>query len=93
MPVIAAVPVAVGVNVTEQLPLTNEQLGALNDPATPALVKLTVPVGVVVGAGEASVTVAVQVEPWLTTTGEVHDTAVALLRLLTVMLPVPVLVA
>ena len=50
------------------------QLGALKLPA-PLLLKLTVPVGVV-GVAEVSVTVAVHVESWLTTTGLVQVTAV-----------------
>jgi len=90
--VIVAVPDALGVNVTEQLPLTRVQLVALNEPATPALVKLTVPVGVVVGAGEESATVAVHREPWLTTTGEAHETPVVVCRKLTVREPEPLLV-
>ena len=44
-------------------------------PAAPVLEKVTDPVGVV-GLALVSVTVTVQVEPWLTTTGLVHETAV-----------------
>ena len=52
-----------GLNVTEQDPLASVQLGELSVPdAVPLAVKLTVPVGVVVGAGDVSVTVAVQVD-------------------------------
>jgi len=85
-----AVPVADGVNVTEQLPLTNVQLGALNVPAAPLLVKLTVPVGAMIVPGEVSVTVTVQVEAWATATvlGE-QTTAVLVFRLLTVTLAEP----
>jgi len=80
------VPVALPVNVTEQLPEANVQDGALKVPAEPVFVNETVPVGVVVGAGEVSVTVAVQVEAWPTTTGEEHARAVEVVRGLTVML-------
>jgi hypothetical protein len=59
---VTAVPDAVGVNVTEQDSPDRVQDGALNVPATPVLVNPTVPVGVLVGAGDVSVTVAVQVE-------------------------------
>ena len=45
--------------------------------------KVTEPVGVLTGATEVSVTVAVHVDPWLTTTGLVHDTVVLVVRLLT----------
>jgi hypothetical protein len=59
-----AVPVTLGVNVTEQLPLDSEQVPAgvpLNVPVAPVLENVTVPVGVVAVPGEVSVTVAVQV--------------------------------
>lgn len=58
------------------------QLVALKEPA-PVEVKLTVPEGEVIVPGELSVTVAVHVEDWPTTTELVHETAVALLRLMT----------
>jgi len=79
----------VAVNVTEHEPETRPQVAALNDPAAPVELKLTVPVGVLVVPAAVSVTVAVQVEAWETTTGEVHETAVAVVRRLTVMLAVP----
>jgi len=75
--------------VTEQVPAANVHVAALNDPAAPVLDQVTVPVGVVVGAGDVSVTVAVHVEACETTTGEVHETAVEVVLGLTVMLPVP----
>ena len=51
-------------NVTEHDPLTSVHVGELNVPdAVPLAVKLTVPVGVLVGAGEVSLTVAVHVLP------------------------------
>jgi hypothetical protein len=67
--VTVAVPVAVPVKVTEQLPAVNPQLAALNDPpVVPAdSVKVTVPVGVLAGV-VVSVTVTVQVDTWLITT-------------------------
>ena len=47
-------------NVTEHDPLARVHVGELNVPdAVPLAVKLTVPVGVLVGAGEVSLTVAV----------------------------------
>jgi len=84
--VIRAVPVAVAVNVTEQLPDTRAQVVELNEPAGPVSVKVTVPVGVVTVPGEVSVTVAVHEEAWFTTTGLVQTTAVEVLRLFTVTL-------
>ena len=66
-----SVPAAVGVNVTEQLPETRLQLVGLKDPlAVPALVNITVPVGVLGVPDPVSVSVAVQVEPLLATTDE-----------------------
>jgi hypothetical protein len=59
-----AVPAALGVNVTEQVPVANVQLGALNVPARPVAVKPTEPPGVVAPAPFVSATVAVQVEAW-----------------------------
>src|SRR5438034_34651 len=60
-----AVPAAVGVNVTEQLPLERVQLVALKVPARPVAVKATEPAGVVAPAPLVSATVAVQVDGWL----------------------------
>ena len=51
------------------------------------------PVGVIGVPGEVSVTVTVQVEPWLIATGEVQLTVVVVARLLTTMLVVPLLEA
>lgn len=90
-PVIVAVPVALGVNVTEHVPAVKLQLVGLNVPAVPVDVNDTVPVGVLAVPGDVSVTVAVQVEPWPMATGDVHDTAVAVALRLTVTLVLPLL--
>ncbi len=87
------VPVAVAVKVTEQVPAAKVQLAALNEPAAPVEVKATVPVGTVEIPAEVSATVAVQVEATPTTTGDVHEIVVEVVLGLTVMLPVPELVA
>ncbi len=81
-----AVPVAVAVNVTEQLPDTRAHVVELNEPAGPVSVKVTVPVGVVTVPGDVSVTVAVHDEACPTTTGLVQVTAVDVARRLTVTL-------
>jgi hypothetical protein len=81
VPETVAVPVAVPVNITEQVPASNMQLGALNEPPVVpvANVNVTVPVGVFAGV-VVSVTVAVQVDAWLiTTVAGLQDTAVAVL--------------
>jgi hypothetical protein len=87
--VTVTVPVAVAVNVTEQVPATSVQLAALNDPAAPVEVNATVPVGVLAVPVEVSATVAVHVEATPTTTGEVHDTVVEVVLLLTVIVEEP----
>ena len=63
----------------------------VNDPVTPVSLRATVPVGVLVVPGDTSVTVTLQVEPWLITTGVVQLTAVVVALLLTMMLVVPLL--
>ena len=75
-----AVPVAVPVKVTEQLPDVRPQLAALREPpVVPAdNVKVTVPVGVFDGV-VMSETAAVQVDAWLITTGLLQLTAVDVL--------------
>jgi len=73
------------VKVTVQEPLARVHEAALSVPADPLFVNDTVPVGVLAVPRDVSVTVAVQVEAWLTTTGEVQLTAVVVARLLTVM--------
>ena len=68
VPVIDAVPAALGVNVTEQVPAASVQLAALKVPAAPVLVNPTLPAGVDAPAPLASTTVAVHVEGWLIAT-------------------------
>ena len=63
----------------------------VNDPVTPVSLRATVPVGVMKVPAEVSVTVTLQVEPWLMDTGLVQDTVVVVARGLTAMLDVPVL--
>ena len=62
-------------------------------PVTPVSLRATVPVGVLVVPGDTSVTVTVQVDPWLITTGVVQLTVVVVALLLTTMLVVPLLEA
>src|SRR5437773_11243731 len=71
-----AVPAAVGVNVTEQLPLERVQLVALKVPARPVAVKATEPAGVVAPAPLVSATVAVQVGAEVRRVGEGRQTIV-----------------
>src|SRR5438034_972845 len=71
-----AVPAALGVNVTEQLPLTSVQLVALKLPARPVAVNATEPAGVVAPTPLVSATVAVHVEAWLMATVLVLHTMV-----------------
>jgi hypothetical protein len=60
-----AVPAALGVNVTEHVPVASVQLGALNVPARPLAVKPTEPAGVEDPTPLVSATVAVHVDAWL----------------------------
>ncbi len=60
-------------------------------PVTPVWLSDTVPVGVTNVPGEVSVTVTLQVEPWLITTGVLQLTVVVVARGLTTMLAVPLL--
>jgi hypothetical protein len=95
--VTVCVPVAVGVNVTEQLPPDGAHIALL--PKVPArlLENVTVPVGADVVPLAVSVTVAVQVvllglPPMITELGE-QLTLVDVLRFVTVRLNVPLLPA
>ena len=90
---INAVPVAVGVKVTEQLPEARVHVVELNEPAGPVSVNVTVPVGVVTVPAEVSVTVAVHDEATPTTTGLVQTTAVEVVRGLTVTLAAALVLA
>ncbi len=91
---IVAAPVALGVNVTEQVAATSAHDVALNEPAAPVEVKLTEPVGVIAVPGEVSVTVAVHVDAWAIGTDDgAHATAVLVVRTVTLMVPLPLLVA
>jgi len=81
VPALAGVNVLVHVAVPAVVPAA--KVHVVNVPVTPDTVNVTEPVGVLTGATEVSVTVAVHVDPWLTTTGLVHDTVVLVVRLLT----------
>jgi hypothetical protein len=63
----------------------------VNEPETVVSVRANVPVGVMNAPGELSVTVTLQVEPMLITTGDVQVTVVIVARGFTVILVVPVL--
>ena len=84
---------AVNVEVQVAEAVVPARVHVVNDPVTPVSLRATVPVGVLVVPAETSVTVTVQVEPWLTTTGVVQLTVVVVTRGLTTMLVVPLLVA
>ncbi len=60
-------------------------------PVIPVSDSATVPVGVMKVPAELSVTVTVQVDPWLATTGVVQLTDTVVVRGLTTMLAVPLL--
>ena len=64
---------------------------AVNVPVTPLTLSDTDPVGVLTAPAAVSTTVAVQVEPWLITTGLMHVTLVVVVRFVTVRLNVPML--
>ena len=63
----------------------------VNVPVTPVSLNATVPVGVMNVPTDVSVTVPVQVEAWLATTGVVQLMVVLVARRLTTMLVVPLL--
>src|SRR5438132_5219199 len=90
VPEVEAVKVEVHVAVPAVVPAANVHV--VNVPVTPLTVNVTDPVGVLTVPAAVSVTVAVHVEPWLTTTGLVHVTAVlVVLRLTTTVAVVVVL--
>jgi hypothetical protein len=66
--------------VTEQLPELSVQLVLAGETPAPLAEKLTVPVGVLAVPVSVSLTVAVQVEPWLIATGLVQFTVVEVER-------------
>ena len=82
---------AVNVEVHVADAVVPERVQVVNVPVTPVSLRATVPVGVMNGPAAVSVTVTVQVEPWFTTTGVVHVTAVVVVLRLTTMLVVPLL--
>src|SRR2546427_658544 len=75
-----AVPALDGVNVLVHVAVPAvvpaAKVHVVNVPVAPDTVKVGEPVEVVSGRIEVSVIVAVHVDPWLTTTGLVHVTAV-----------------
>jgi len=91
--VTAAVPDVDAVNVEEQVAdaVVPARVQVVNVPVTPVSLRATVPVGVMNVPVEVSVTVTVQVEPWLITTGVVQETVVVVVRGFTTMLVVPLL--
>ena len=85
MPATVAVPAAEPVKVTLQLPETNVHgFGAPREPVPVTMANKTVPAGVLAVPAAVSVTVAVHVDAWLMKTGVVHETAVDVVRRLTV---------
>ena len=73
------------VNVTLQLPETRVHgFGVPRVPVPVTIANRTVPAGVLAVPAAVSVTVAVHVEAWLMNTGVVHETAVEVVRRLTV---------
>jgi hypothetical protein len=69
VPVIVAVPVALGVKVTEHVPAADSvQLGALKVPAAPVEANPTDPAGVLLPTPLVSATVTVHVDAWPTVT-------------------------
>ena len=96
MPETVAVPAAVPVKVTLQLPETRVHgFGVPRLPVPVTMANSTVPAGVLAVPAAVSVTVAVHVDAVFTTTGVVHETAVDVVRRLTVIVlevvgPLPV---
>ena len=78
VPEVEAVNVDVHVAVPAVVPAA--KVHVVNVPVTPDTVNVTEPVGVLTGAGPVSVTVAVQVDPWLTCTGLTQVTLVVVVR-------------
>jgi hypothetical protein len=94
VPVMTAVPAALGVNVTEHVPATSVQVGALKVPARPVAVNPTDPAGVLLPTPLVSATVAVQVDAWLiATVPGLQTTVVEVVRRVTVTVVEPELPA
>ena len=91
MAVIAAVPAVEAVNVEEHVAVAPvpDRVHVVNVPVTPVSAIVTVPLGVIAVPSDVSVTVTLQAEPWLITTGEAQVTAVVVVRLFTTMLADP----
>lgn len=91
----AAVPEvdAVKVDVHVALAVVPASVHVVNEPVTPVSLRATVPVGVVAPVADVSVTVTVQVDPWLMTTGVEHETVVVVACGLTTTLVDPLLAA
>jgi hypothetical protein len=83
--------VKVDVQVAEAVVPANVQVVKI--PVTPSSERATAPVGVMKVPGEVSVTVTLHVEPWLTTTGVVHDIVVVVARVTMLVLEAPLLEA
>jgi hypothetical protein len=83
--------VAVNVDVHVAEAVVPDRVHVVNVPVTPVSDNVTVPVGVLVVPAAVSVTVTVQVDAWLATTGVVQLTVVVVVRRLTTMLVVPLL--
>ena len=79
------------VNVDEQVAVAPvpARVQVVNVPVTPVSAIVTVPLGVMAVPGEVSVTVTLQAEPWLITTGEAQVTAVVVVLGLTTILADP----
>ena len=90
----AAVPEVDAVKVEEHVAVVPvpESVHVVNVPVTPVSVRDTVPDGVVAVPGDVSVTVTVQADPWLTTTGVAQLTEVVVVLRVTVSANVPELV-
>lgn len=63
----------------------------VNAPVTPVWLRLTVPVGVMKVPDDVSVTVTLQIDPWLVVTGLVQEIVVVVARRVTAILVVPLL--
>jgi hypothetical protein len=80
--VTAAVPVVVAVKVDVHVADADDpaRVHVVNVPVTPLSERVTMPVGVMNVPVEVSVTVTLQAEPWLATTGVAQETVVVVVR-------------